>query len=82
MQTNENFLTELFFGQVSQSDVEASLLKLEAAEKARVEAVKAEIKQKAARHPCPRCAGAGKISAFKHVSNGVCFACDGEGYKP
>lgn len=74
------FLEELFSVQASQAAVEASLAKLEAAEKARVEAVKAEMAQKAARQPCPRCAGAGNIFAFKHVAGGVCFACNGEGY--
>ena len=26
---------------------------------------------------CPKCAGAGHISAFSHYANGVCFCCNG-----
>jgi hypothetical protein len=28
---------------------------------------------------CDRCGGIGHIAAFKHVSGGVCFQCDGSG---
>ena len=28
---------------------------------------------------CERCGGAGHISAYSHVSGGVCFECDGTG---
>jgi RecJ-like exonuclease len=30
---------------------------------------------------CIRCSGLGKIKKFKHVDNGICFECDGKGYK-
>lgn len=28
---------------------------------------------------CLSCGGAGKIKAFKHISGGICFHCDGTG---
>jgi hypothetical protein len=28
---------------------------------------------------CPKCVGAGYLSAFKHIKNGVCFLCAGNG---
>jgi DnaJ-class molecular chaperone len=28
---------------------------------------------------CPRCSGAGKLDAYRHVDNGVCFKCGGSG---
>lgn len=28
---------------------------------------------------CPSCAGAGRIDAFAHIDDGVCYLCDGEG---
>ena len=33
----------------------------------------------APRIPCGRCSGQRIIAAFRHVSGGVCFACDGTG---
>lgn len=29
---------------------------------------------------CPRCLGVGRLSAYEHVENGVCFSCRGAGY--
>jgi hypothetical protein len=74
------FLEELFGAPRPQAEVEAVMAQAILAEKARVAAVKAEMAQKAARPPCPRCLGAGKIGAFLHVAGGVCFQCNGEGY--
>lgn len=28
---------------------------------------------------CPRCGGHGQLPSFRHVSGGVCFACNGSG---
>lgn len=40
--------------------------------------------QKAAngyRADCPRCAGAGRVERHANVKGGVCFACNGSGYR-
>ena len=29
--------------------------------------------------PCPKCDGSGRIGAFGHIANGVCFMCEGSG---
>ena len=29
---------------------------------------------------CERCGGAGRISAYRHISGGTCFECEGTGY--
>ena len=31
--------------------------------------------------PCPKCHGRGVIDGYRHILNGVCFACDGTGTK-
>lgn len=30
---------------------------------------------------CLKCSGTGKIQVFSHVANGICFACEGIGFK-
>jgi len=30
-------------------------------------------------NPCPKCHGNGKLYEYRHVSGGVCFACNGTG---
>tara|TARA_R100001510_G_scaffold57168_1_gene64423 strand:+ start:342 stop:644 length:303 start_codon:yes stop_codon:yes gene_type:complete len=67
-----------------------------AAEKAAREAarVAAEAEKKAAynadgffwnnlnrRYDCARCSGRGIIQHYRHVAGGVCFNCDGEGFR-
>lgn len=42
--------------------------------------VKATIKIKN-KSKCSKCKGKGRISAFSHVNNGICFECYGLGYK-
>jgi hypothetical protein len=30
---------------------------------------------------CMKCSGTGHIQAFNHIMGGVCFACEGKGYR-
>lgn len=32
-------------------------------------------------HKCARCSGKGYITEYKYYMKGVCFSCDGMGYK-
>jgi hypothetical protein len=32
--------------------------------------------------PCSQCAGVGRVEAFAHIEDGMCFPCDGTGRLP
>lgn len=35
----------------------------------------------AATYKCPKCNGLGRLSCYSNVLGGVCFSCDGKGFK-
>jgi DnaJ-class molecular chaperone len=72
----ENFDYEALFAGCGDIPHTKESLKLEA----EIEAEKKEEAIEAAKYrKCGKCNGKGRIGHYHYVSNGVCFACDGEG---
>ena len=40
-----------------------------------------EIERQRKAEICPKCSGNGKIPAYYHIENGICFMCGGTGKK-
>lgn len=64
-----------------QADIVTQRMEADAAARAKeVEAaVAAKAKEDAKWKTCRRCSGRGWLEAYRHVNNGICFKCGGEG---
>jgi len=49
---------------------------------ARMEEYRKEMREWHAKADCKKCGGDGKINAYSHVCNGMCFRCGGSGEEP
>lgn len=45
------------------------------------EALSAMQRQHAATYTCPKCSGSGHLSQYAGIAGGVCFSCQGRGFK-
>lgn len=68
-----DYLT-LLFGDNPQTEAERleGLARMRAIEDARL----AQLQAAKIRPHCGKCGGSGRIPAFRHIANGICFACN------